>query len=285
MYTMRIKGENLKLKVEGLIVNYDDNGPDDAPVIIFIHGFPFNKSMWSHQLELLKGSYRVIAYDVRGHGSSSDTHGSLSIDLFTKDLLDFIDHLNLHKVTLCGLSLGGYIALNAIEKHPSKFEALILCGTQCIADDQKTKEARREKSELVRLKGIEYYADESLRNLFAARSFTARKEEVRAVRNMIIQNSSDFISNGLRALAERKETCSSLSKIKVPVLILVGKEDKITPLSEAEYLHINIKGSEMHVISYAAHLANLENTHEFNEHIKKFIAKTIPLKEPGKYLV
>lgn len=273
MEVMRISGENIKIAEADYSVNYDDFGPVYAPAVIFIHGFPFDKSMWNHQLELLKGNYRVIAYDVRGHGGSLSSRTDLSLDLFVEDLVNFMNSLQLSKATLCGLSMGGYIALHAIEKYPERFNALVLCGTQCSADDAKTKKARAEKCEFVKTKGIEEYADASLKNLFAATSFTARKEEVRAVRKMITNNSPEFICNVLTALAERKETCSGLSVIKVPVMILVGKEDKITPPSEAEFLHFNIKGSEMHVLPYAGHLANLENTHEFNEHLKKFIDK------------
>ena len=260
------------MKIEGtdFTVSYNDYGPAYAPVVVFIHGFPFNKSVWDLQLELLKSNYRVIAYDVRGHGSSH-SNKPLSLDLFVEDLIHFMNSLEHEKVIVCGLSLGGYIALNAMQKYPERFNGMILSGTQCPADSQKTREGRAKKAELVQTKGIEVYAEESIKGLFAKTSFTTRKDEVRAVRKMIEDNSPAFICNGLAALAERKETCSSLASIKVPVLVLVGKEDAITPPQEAEYLHYNIKVSEMHVIPYAGHLANLENTHEFNELLKKFI--------------
>lgn len=270
MEVMRISGEDIKMASSDYTVNYDDFGPVYAPAIIFIHGFPFTKNMWDHQLELLKSNFRVIAYDVRGHGGSKSST-PLSLDLFTEDLIQFMDALQLEKVMLCGLSLGGYIALHAIEKYPERFNALMLCGTQCAADTVEIKKSRAEKADLVKSKGMEVFADLSIKNLFAPTSFTARKEEVRAIRQMIADNSTEFICNGLTALAERKETCSSLSKINIPTLIMVGKEDKITPQEDAEFLHYNIKGSQLEILPYAGHLANLENTHEFNEHLKKFI--------------
>jgi pimeloyl-ACP methyl ester carboxylesterase len=277
MEVMRISGENIKLTGAGYTVNYDDFGPVYAPPVIFIHGFPFDKSIWGLQLELLKNNYRVIAYDIRGHGASTGGDSELSTDLFVEDLLSFMDSLQIHKAIICGLSLGGYIALNAIEQYPERFHGMILCSTQCPADSEKTKQARAKKADLVKTKGIEAYTDESIKSLFAPVSFTARKEEVRSVRRMIQQNTPDFICKGLSALAERKETCSGLSSINVPVLILVGKEDRITPPSEAEYLHYNIRGSELKVISYAGHLANLENNHEFKECLKKFIYSVLKI--------
>ncbi|MCW3077129.1 MAG: 3-oxoadipate enol-lactonase, partial [Bacteroidetes bacterium] len=218
---MHVSGENIKIEGQGCIINYDDFGPVFAPVVIFIHGFPFNKNVWDLQLELLKSNYRVISYDVRGHGESKTLGQPLSLDLFADDLVAFMNSLELEKAIVCGLSLGGYIALNAIEKYPERFEGLVLCSTQCPADSEKTKEGRAKKAELVKTKGIEAYADESIKSLFASTSFTTRKEEVRAVRKMITSNTPEFICQGLTALAERKETCSSLSLIKVPVLILV----------------------------------------------------------------
>lgn len=271
MEVMRISGENIKLAGPGYTVNYDDFGPVFAPAVIFIHGFPFDKSTWSLQLELLKSNYRVIAYDIRGHGGSTGGDSDLSIDLFVEDLLSFMDSLQIHKAILCGLSLGGYIALQAARQYPERFNGMVLCSTQCPADSEKTKQVRAKKAEIVSTKGIEAYTDESIKSLFAPVSYTARKEEVRAVRTIIQRNTPEFICKGLAALAERKETCSGLSSVNMPVLILVGKEDKITPPSEAEYLHYNIRGSQMKVIPYAGHLANLENTHEFNDSLKKFI--------------
>jgi 3-oxoadipate enol-lactonase len=136
---MRYRGKNIRITVNNLAVSYNDNGPDDAPVIIFIHGFPFNKSMWDMQMDALNHNYRVIAYDIRGHGNSDAGIREFSIDLFGNDLLRLMDKLKLDNVTLCGLSMGGYIALNAFIKHPGRFDALILSDTQCIADTAEAK--------------------------------------------------------------------------------------------------------------------------------------------------
>ena len=84
---MRYFGNNIKTLVNNLVVSYTDEGPDEAPAIIFIHGFPLNKSMWDKQMEALKDNYRVIAYDIRGHGDSDAGNEEFSIDLFVSDLL------------------------------------------------------------------------------------------------------------------------------------------------------------------------------------------------------
>ncbi len=268
---MRNTGKNLKITVNNLTVSYNDEGPIDAPTIIFIHGFPLNKSLWDAQMEALKEDYRVIAYDIRGHGNSDAGDENFSIDLFANDLLFFMDALNIDKPVLCGLSMGGYIALNAIGKFPEHFDALVLSDTQCLGDNPDMREKRMKAIESINKNGVEKYAEESIKNLFAPASFTTKKEEISAVRNMIVQTSKQSLSYTLFALSERKGTCSKLQDIEVPVLIMVGKEDKITPLAAARLMHEKIQGSLMKIIQHAGHLANMENASTFNYQLRSFI--------------
>jgi len=223
------------------------------------------------QVEALEDNYRVITYDVRGHGSSDAGTGDFSIELFVDDLISLMDDLKIDNTILCGLSMGGYIALNAIEHCQKRFNALILCDTNCLADTPEAKEKRAKAIENVNKNGIEKYADESLNNLFAPESFATMKIEIANVREMIINTSKETICNTLHALSVRVETCDKLSDIKVPVLILVGEKDKITPSSAAHLMHEKIKGSILHVIGHAAHLSNIENPYDFNKELRKFI--------------
>src|SRR6188768_2936469 len=94
---MRRIGKNINISINNLSVSYNDLGPDDAPVIIFIHGFPLNKSMWNIQTEALKKNYRVIAYDIRGHGNSDPGIDEFFIELFVNDLLRLMEKLEIEK--------------------------------------------------------------------------------------------------------------------------------------------------------------------------------------------
>ena len=102
----------------------------------------------------MKENYRVIAYDVRGHGNSDAGIGDFSIDLFANDLLSFMDELKIDKAMLCGLSMGGYIALNAVENYPDRFDALILSDTTCTADTPEVKEKRMKTIESIKKNGV-----------------------------------------------------------------------------------------------------------------------------------
>lgn len=268
---MRSTGNNINITVNKLTVSYNDMGPENAPVIIFIHGFPFNKSMWHLQMKALKDNYRVIAYDIRGHGNSDAGIGDFFIELFVNDLLRLMEKLKLDKVILCGLSMGGYIALNAVIKYPDRFDGLILNDTQCIADTPEIKEKRQATIKSIKENGIEKYADDSIKNLFAPESFLKKEGKINAVREMIMNTSKLTLCNTLNALAERKESCSQLHEIDIPVLIMVGKEDKITPLAAAEMMHEKIRNSSLKMIAHAGHVANIENPAAFNYHLIKFV--------------
>ena len=269
---MRYFGNNIKLLVNNLVVNYTDQGADDAPVIIFIHGFPLNKTMWDNQVEALKDDYRVISYDIRGHGDSEQGNEDFSIKLFVTDLLHFMDALKIEKASLCGLSMGGYIALNAIENYPERFEALVLSDTNCIADPPEVKHKRLDNIESIKAFGVEKYVNDSIVHLFAPESFTTHKEAIQDVKEMILDTSEASLSKTLLALSLRKSTCNKLPEITIPVLFLVGEEDKITPPEASELMNQKIKKSTMHIISHAGHLSNLENPDEFNEQLKMFFA-------------
>ncbi|MBK5245520.1 MAG: alpha/beta fold hydrolase, partial [Eubacteriaceae bacterium] len=239
---------------------------------IFIHGFPLNKSMWNKQVEVLKEDYRVIVYDIRGHGDSDTGTDDFSIRLFENDLIMLMDKLKIDKASLCGLSMGGYIALNAIVYNPERFDSLVLSDTSCLADTPEARTKRLNMIHTILENGVSNYADESVKNLFAPESFSTKEAEIVSVREMICNTKEVSICCSLLALSARKETCHKLSGIDVPVLILVGEEDKITPLEVSGMMHENIKNSTLHVIQHAAHLSNMENPEEFNKQLQSFFA-------------
>jgi 3-oxoadipate enol-lactonase len=167
--------------------------------------------------------------------------------------------------------MGGYIALNAIQHHPDRFEGLILADTQCIADTPEVREKRIQAMSQILEQGVKAYAEATLKNLFAPESFTAREEEVAAIREMILHTPIEVLCNTLHALANRTATCARLGEIAVPTLVMVGKEDKITPVSAAQQLQAGIPGATLAVIPHAGHLPNLENPSAFNQALQDFM--------------
>src|SRR2546427_11481610 len=101
----------MNVSINGIDSYFIDAGDPTAQPVVLIHGFPFSHEMWNQQIELLKKDYRVIAYDVRGHGRSGVADGQYTIEFFVDDLIGLMDHLKIEKAVMCGLSMGGYVAL------------------------------------------------------------------------------------------------------------------------------------------------------------------------------
>ncbi len=271
METMRATGNDININVDDVTICYDDFGKGIIPVI-FIHGFPFDKSSWQTQMDFLKKNHRVIAYDIRGFGKSTAGKEKQSIDLFADDLVKFMDALEIDKVIVCGLSMGGYILLNAVNRYPEKFKAIILCDTQCIADTPEVKEKRNQTISHIMASGLKDFTDGFVKNIFCSETLETKKETVEKIKNLILSTSPVTITGTLSALAQRWETCSLLNEISVPALIICGKEDKVTPLAQSEFLLQNITHATLHIIDKAGHMSNLEQPDEFNQHINNFIS-------------
>lgn len=264
------KGYDLTIEINDFILSYDDVGEGRIP-IVFLHGFPFDKTMWEKQIEFLKTTYRLIACDIRGFGKSKDEKSLLNMDLFVDDLIKFMDKLDIDKAVICGLSMGGFITLNAAKRFPDRFEALILCDTQCIADTPEIKEKRLKTIAKIEGEGVADFNEEFIKSVFHKDSLADKKELVEELRRVVFANSRHSIIQGLLALAIREDTCAILERIRIPTLIICGREDAVTPLEESEYLKEHVLGSTLKVIDDAGHVSNLEQPNEFNQYLGEFL--------------
>jgi 3-oxoadipate enol-lactonase len=259
--------------LSGLTQYYDDKGPKNGVPIIFIHGFPFDSSTWQSQVNVIPERFRTITYDVRGHGQSEAGPTPYSLEFFVDDLFALIKKLELDQPILCGLSMGGYIALRAFERWPALFRALILCDTRSEGDSNQAKINRANAIKTIREFGTTQFAEDSVKNLFWEGNANNRIAEIKNVKEIIEKTSPDVICATSMALAARTDTTEVLADIKVPVLIIVGEHDKITPPIASESLHEVIKDSELVVIKNAGHLSNLENPLDFNEALVGFLER------------
>lgn len=257
-------------KVNGIA--FCDEGVRGGAPIVLIHGFPLSHAMWAGQIGPLSKTCRVISYDVRGHGESDTADTHVSLESFVDDLIGLLDHLKISRTAVCGLSMGGYIALRAVERYPDRFRALILCDTKSSADSDEAKKKRAVTAEAVKKNGVPTFADEFVKAVLTETTLKTKPELVESVKSMIRGNSVLGISGTLRALAGRTDTTAALPKMSLPVLILVGEEDRLTPPSDAQAMMKTLPNARMCVISGAAHLSNLENPKVFNEKLLAFIS-------------
>ncbi len=263
----------MRATVNGLEIEYEISGHRTALPVVFIHGFPFSKEMWKPQVEALKKEHYVITYDVRGHGKSDVGDGQYSVEYFVDDLIGLLDHMKLSSVVVAGLSMGGYIALRAIERNPERFRGLVLCDTRSEPDNNEGKIKRAAQAKTVKSDGMKNFAEGFLKAVFYEKSFQSQPDAVAEIKTIIENSSPAAVAGTLMALAARTDTTSSLYAIKVPTLILVGQHDNVTPPSASHAMKDKIPGAELYVIPNAAHMSNMENAEEFNKRLLGFLAK------------
>jgi 3-oxoadipate enol-lactonase len=254
-------------------LDYTETGPADGPPVVLIHGFPFSQEMWAPQIGVLSQQFRVITYDVRGHGKSPPGDGQYTLEFFVDDLIGLLDHLKIDRAIVCGLSMGGYIALRAVERNPERVRALVLCDTRSEADSNEARIKRAGAIKAVKQQGVSAYAEGFVKVVFAPGSFTTKPDAVEKIKKIIQANPVLGICGTLLALAARADTTAALPKIRVPALILVGDQDTLTPPTAAEAMREKIPHSKMYVIPQAAHMSNLENPREFNARLLDFLAR------------
>lgn len=263
----------MKEKINGILVNYEQCGDNSLPALVLVHGFPFGLEMWRPQLEMLSSRFRVIAYDVRGFGGSECGDGQYTLEFFVDDLVGLLDHLNIEKAAVCGLSMGGYIALRAYERNPEYFSALILADTRAEADSNEAKLKRAAAIRAVKADGPARYAEGFIKSVFAGETLSKRADLVESAKQLIASNSAQGIAGALLAMASRNDLTHVLGLIGVPVLILVGESDSLTPPELARALQEKIPNATLEVVPQAGHLSSLENPAAFNSSVAAFLSR------------
>lgn len=263
-----------RIRIGDISISYLAKEVDNpTKTIVFIHGFPFNKNMWIPQLEALPADTAGIAADVRGHGNTTVGHGFFSVDVFAKDLLVLLKKLAIEKAVLCGISMGGYIALRAHQIRPDAFAGLILCDTHSLADDNGAKIKRFDSIESVLKNGKRAFSIGFVNNVFAKKSLAENPTAVDLIKSSIRRNTERGICATLLALASRTDTTDYLAAVNIPVLVVRGAEDRITSREQAEILLANLPDATYLEIPECGHLPNLEDPERFNQEMNAFIRR------------
>ena len=256
--------------VDRVDIAYDDAG--SGPVVVLLHGYPFNRTLWRDQVTVLQENYRVIVPDLRGHGASAIMPGPATMEQMAGDIAGLLDNLNIERATIGGLSMGGYVALAFYRLFPFRVLSLILAATRAQADNDEAKQNREVQAAKARNEGMEGIADALLPKLLTAETVAKRPEIVKHLRGMMASTNPEGAAAALLGMATRQDQTSFLSEIAAPTLLLVGSEDAITPPVDAELMHREIKGSRLEIIEGAGHVVNLEKREEFNAAIGRFLS-------------
>lgn len=243
----------------------------DGMALLMIHGFPFSSAMWEPQIEDLGGITRVIAPDLRGHGRSQPVPGPYSMEMLADDCMGLLDYLAISSpVVVCGMSMGGYVALEFFRQFPEVVAGLILTSTRALPDTAEGKANRDKMAEKAQSEGVAAIAADMLPKLLSPKTYDEDEEVVEFVQEMMEWTSVEGVVGALAAMRDRPDSTPTLAEIDVPTLVIHGADDQLIPVSEAEAMARAI-GANMVVIPDAGHVPNLEQIDAFNDAVTDFL--------------
>jgi pimeloyl-ACP methyl ester carboxylesterase len=254
-----------------MLLAFDDVGP--GPVVVLLHGFPLDRTMWTHQRSSVGAIYRVILPDLRGHGSTAAPDGIYTVDDMADDVIELLEALQIDgPVVFGGLSMGGYVTLSIAARYPERVKALMLMNTRASADSPEAAKTRIELAERVEATGqTSEVLAAMLPKLFSKNTFEHHPSLVARTYDRMARTPARAIAGTLRGLASRPDRTENLASIAVPTLVVTGVDDLIVPLEETERMAARIPGSNLVVIPNAGHIAPLENHEATDKVILEFL--------------
>jgi pimeloyl-ACP methyl ester carboxylesterase len=261
---------NMNLEANGVSMAYTDTGVG-LPVL-FIHGFPLNRQMWAPQISALASAARLLVPDLRGHGDTPPSPGDYTMELLAQDLNAFLEALDFTaRVVVCGLSMGGYVALAFYRQYAARVRGLVLTATRAAADTPQVKAGRDAMALQAQQAGVAAIVESMAPKLLAPQNAASKPELVAQVKQIMIHTSLEGILGALSGMKTRSDSTLTLGAITVPTLVVHGADDQIVPLDEARAMAQAIPGARLEIIPGAGHLINLEQPERFNRAFVDFL--------------
>jgi len=258
----------MKIKANGITINYQIDGPDTAPVLVFSNSLATSLAMWDEQAAALRESYRVLRYDQRGHGATDAPAGRYAYDTLLADALGLLEALSIKKAHFAGLSMGGATALGLAERYPDRFDRIIVCDSPCQSTPQSSQQWE-ERIAVAQKQGIEPLVEPTIARWFPAETVAKNPPHLDKVRAMIRATPvNGFI--GCAAALGAHDYASTVATVRRPVLFLGGEKDAAT--APMRKLHDKLSGSRFVELAGAGHISNMDRPAEFTRAIRDFLA-------------
>jgi 3-oxoadipate enol-lactonase len=241
--------------------------------VIMLHGIGGNRLNWTDQIEAFAPHFHAAAWDARGYGDSDDYEGPLNFASYADDLARVLDHFGVRRAHVVGLSMGGRIAMDFVARYSDRLATLVLCDTHkgfaAMPEDRKSAFIASRKAPLLAGKEPKDIAEP------VARSLVGPKASDTALRRLVDSMSRLHKESYIKSIeaSVRMDARSDLANIKVPTLVVVGADDRLTPPDVARELASEIRGAELAVIPDAGHLANIEQPEAFNAAVLQFLRR------------
>ena len=258
----------MKIKANGIDINYQIDGPEGAPWMIFSNSLATSTAMWDDQAAALKDKFRVVRYDQRGHGGTEVPAGRYAFATLLADAIGLMDALAIKKASFGGLSMGGATAMGLAQHHPDRFERIIVCDSPCQSTPQSTQQWE-ERIALAQSKGIEALVEPTVTRWFPPDTVAKNPPHLDKIRAMFRATPVNGFIGCAAALADH-DYASAAASVKHPVLFICGEKD--APAPAMRKLHERLNGSRYVELPNAGHISNMDRPAEFTKAIRDFIS-------------
>ena len=257
------------IKANGIQINYELSGKKGAPVVALSHSLGSSLVMWNPQMDSLEPDFRVLRYDIRGHGNSDAPSGAYTLELLGDDVIGLLDALGIDRVHWVGLSLGGMIGQCLALNHPHRLQSLALCDTSAIIPED-AQPIWKERIKTLRDKGVGPLLQETMERWFTPSFLTLNSPILSIIQKQFLATSLEGYIGCVEAIW-KLNYLDRLAEIKMPTLILVGQDDPGAPVSASKAMHERIPNSRLVILRSARHLSNVEQSEAFNAALIKFL--------------
>jgi pimeloyl-ACP methyl ester carboxylesterase len=249
---------------------YYEIGPRNGKIVLFLHGFPFDHTLWLETAGHLGDSRHLVFPDLRGFGQTTLPVSQVTtMSQFAQDVADLIDRIDrTSRIVVCGLSMGGYVAMHFARRFGDRLAGLILCDTKAQSDTEAVAQNRRRRADALPETGLYALADMMLPNLFAPQTGNDIRE---TVRQMILRQPMDGVAAADRGMVERPDTTDWLPAFSMPTLVICGEQDTISPVGEMKQMAAKIPNARFVTIENAGHLPPVEAPIIFAIAVKNFL--------------
>jgi 3-oxoadipate enol-lactonase len=242
-----------------------------GPTIIFLHAFPAHHAMWMPVADAFASRYRCILPDLRGHGESGTGNGPATMEKHARDIERVCGDAGADRAAFVGVSIGGYILLEFWRRFRERVAALALCDTRAQADSDEVRANRLRSIDDVQQRGPDAFLDSMLLRLLGSTTRNNRPDRAAAARAMMAQMTVAGIVAVQQGMAARPDSVPTLRTITAPTLIVVGDEDVVSPVPDAELMRQHVAHSRLEIIAQGGHYAPFEQPEAVTRTLRHFL--------------
>jgi len=251
----------------GALLAYDERG--DGPTILFLHGHPFSRAMWSTQLDVLSDEFRALAPDLAGYGDAAPRAETMSMRGFADTVVGLLDARRVERATIVGLSMGGLVAMELGLAYPERVHGLVLAATTAAPVTDEEAERRRATAADIEANGMLGHTVEMLPRLFGPVAARDPAITVPIVTTMLRTRPAGPAA-ALRGRAERPDYASLLRTLRPPALVIAGDRDAYSTREVTDQLVAALPNPEVLILEGVGHFPNLEAPDVFDDAVRSF---------------